>query len=54
MAYIDPALTQQQTIEKIGLKESVSGTRGLVFADPLCESLSGDLDRFIKTIGLLV
>ena len=47
-AYIDPALSQQQTIEKMGLGESVSGTRGLVFADPLCETLSGNLGPFYR------
>lgn len=47
-AYIDAALSQQQTIERLGLGESVSGTRGLVFADPLCETLSGDLGPFYK------
>jgi len=46
--YIDMALTQQQTAEKIGLGESVSGTRGLVFSDPLCTSLSGDLGSFYQ------
>ena len=45
-AYINPALSQQQTIERLGLGESVAGTRGLVFGDPLCESLSGDLGPF--------
>ncbi|MBT3531590.1 MAG: TonB-dependent receptor [Gammaproteobacteria bacterium] len=45
-AYIHPALSQQQTIEKMGLGENVSGTRGLVFADPLCESLSGNYGDF--------
>jgi outer membrane receptor protein involved in Fe transport len=45
-AYIHPALSQQQTIEKIGLGENVSGTAGLVFADPLCESLSGSSGDF--------
>ena len=47
-AYIDPALSQQQTVEKMGLGETVSGTRGLVFADPLCKSLSGDLGPFYQ------
>ena len=47
-AYIDAALSQQQTIEKMGLGETVSGTRGLVFADPLCKSLSGDLGPFYQ------
>ena len=45
-AYINPGLSQQQTIEKMGLGESVSGTQGLVFADPLCESLSGNYGEF--------
>ncbi len=45
-AYINPALSQQQTIERLGLGESVAGTRGLVFGDPLCETLSGDLGPF--------
>jgi iron complex outermembrane receptor protein len=45
-AYINPALSQQQTIERLGLGESVTGTRGLVFGDPLCETLSGDLGPF--------
>ena len=40
-AYIDPALSQQQTIERMTLGESVAGTAGLVFSDPLCESVSG-------------
>jgi iron complex outermembrane recepter protein len=40
-AYIDFPLTQQQTIERMTLGESVSGTAGVVFSDPLCESLSG-------------
>ncbi|MFK7864916.1 MAG: TonB-dependent receptor [Pseudohongiellaceae bacterium] len=45
-AYIDPALSQQQTIERLGLDESVSGTRGLVFTDPLCSSTSGNFGQF--------
>jgi len=45
-AYINPALSQQQTIERLGLGESIAGTRGLVFGDPLCETLSGDLGPF--------
>lgn len=45
-AYIHPALSQQQTLEKISLGENVSGTAGLVFADPLCESLSGGYSDF--------
>jgi len=45
-AYIDPLLTQQQTIERMTLGESVSGTAGIVFSDPLCESLSGENGSF--------
>ncbi|MFK7864915.1 MAG: TonB-dependent receptor [Pseudohongiellaceae bacterium] len=45
-AYIDPALSQQQTIERLGLGESVAGTRGLVFTDPLCSSSSGNFGDF--------
>lgn len=45
-AYIDPALSQQQTIERLGLNESVAGTRGLVFTDPNCNSLSGNFGEF--------
>ncbi|GAB5500174.1 MAG: TonB-dependent receptor [Pseudohongiellaceae bacterium] len=45
-AYIDPALSQQQVQERLALDESVSGTRGIVFTDPLCESLSGNLGEF--------
>jgi len=45
-AYINSALSRQQTIERLGLGESVAGTRGLVFGDPLCETLSGDLGPF--------
>ena len=40
-AYIHPALTAQNTAERFGLGESISGTRGFVWADPLCETLSG-------------
>jgi len=45
-AYINPALSQQQTIERLGLGESVAGTRGLVFSDPLCSTQSGNLGQF--------
>lgn len=45
-AYIHPELTQQQTLERISLGESVSGTAGFVFADPLCETLSGNNGQF--------
>ena len=45
-AYISPSLSQQQTVERLGLGESVAGTRGLVFSDPLCSTLSGDLGSF--------
>ena len=54
MAFIDPALTQQQTIEKIGLKESVSGTRALSSPTLFVRRSQETLDRFIKTIDLLV
>lgn len=40
-AYIHPALTAQNTAERFGLGESISGTSGFVWADPLCETLSG-------------
>ncbi len=45
-AYIDLPLTQQQTMERMTLGESVSGTAGVVFSDPLCESLSGEAGNF--------
>jgi len=45
-AYIHPALSYQQTVEKMGLGESVSGTQGFVFADPLCESQAGNYGDF--------
>lgn len=45
-AYINPALSQQQTMEKLALGESVAGTNGFVFSDPLCESLSGGYGDF--------
>lgn len=45
-AYIDPALSAQQTQERLSIDESVSGTRGIVFSDPLCESLSGNFGEF--------
>lgn len=45
-AYIDPALSAQQTQERIALGESVGGTAGLIFSDPLCESLSGNFGEF--------
>jgi outer membrane receptor protein involved in Fe transport len=45
-AYIDQALSRQQTGERIGLGESVGGTAGLIFSDPLCESLSGNSGQF--------
>ncbi|MDP6537286.1 MAG: TonB-dependent receptor [Gammaproteobacteria bacterium] len=45
-AYINVPLTTQNRIERAGLGESISGTRGIVWSDPLCETLStakGDL-----------
>ncbi|MEX2470297.1 MAG: TonB-dependent receptor [Pseudohongiellaceae bacterium] len=45
-AYIHPELSAQQTMERIALGENVSGTSGIVFADPLCESLSGNYGDF--------
>lgn len=45
-AFIDLPLTQQQTIERMTLGESVTGTAGVVFSDPQCESLSGENGSF--------
>ncbi len=45
-AYIDPALSAQQTQERIALGESVGGTAGLIFSDPLCEQLAGNSGQF--------
>ncbi len=45
-AYIDQALSFQQTSERLALGESVGGTAGLIFSDPLCETLSGNQGQF--------
>lgn len=45
-AYINPELSARQTAERISLGESVAGTNGLVFSDPLCETLSGSQGQF--------
>lgn len=40
-AYINFPLTAQNKAERFALGESISGTQGIVWADPLCETLSG-------------
>jgi len=40
-AYINGPLTAQNKAERAALGESISGTRGIVWSDPLCETLSG-------------
>ena len=44
--YLDMAITGQNRMERVGLGESITGTRGLVFSDPLCESTSGNFGSF--------
>ena len=41
MDYLDMALTGQNKAERAGIGEAAGGTRGFVYSDPLCESLSG-------------
>lgn len=45
-AFINPALTAQNRAERVALGESISGTAGIVWSDPLCESLSGPRGDF--------
>lgn len=45
-AYINLPLTAQNQAERVGLGESISGTRGIVWTDPLCETLSGNNGDF--------
>ncbi len=40
-AFINGPLTAQNRAERVELGESISGTTGIVWADPLCETLSG-------------
>ncbi|NKB33206.1 MAG: TonB-dependent receptor plug domain-containing protein [Pseudomonadales bacterium] len=40
-AYINLPLTAQNQTERFGLGESISGTNGVVWTDPLCETLAG-------------
>ena len=46
--YIDFPLTTQNKTERAGLGESISGTNGTVWTDPLCESSSGQFGSFYK------
>ncbi|MXX05676.1 MAG: TonB-dependent receptor [Gammaproteobacteria bacterium] len=57
-AYINFGLTGQNIAERIALGETVSGTQGTVFSDPLCETLSGNhgdffIDNRFSNLGRL-
>lgn len=45
-AYINFGLTGQNIAERLALGETVGGTQGTVFSDPLCETLSGNHGQF--------
>ncbi len=47
-AYIDLALTAQNQAERFALGESISGTNGVVWSDPLCDTLSGNSGGFFR------
>ena len=44
--FINGPLTAQNRTERASLGESISGTRGIVWSDPLCEELSGPSGDF--------
>lgn len=45
-AYINLPLTAQNQAERFALGESIAGTNGVVWSDPLCETLSGPSGDF--------
>ena len=45
-AYVNVPLTTQNRTERFALGESISGTNGIVWSDPLCETLSGPSGDF--------
>jgi len=45
-SYLDMALTGQNKAEKAGLSESIAGTQGMIYSDPLCESSAGNFGSF--------
>ena len=45
-AYLDMALTGQNKQERASIGEAFGGTRGFVYSDPLCESVSGNFGQF--------
>jgi len=45
-AYINQPLTAQNRAERVARGESIAGTSGIVWTDPLCESLSGSSGQF--------
>lgn len=45
-AYINVPLTTRNRTERFGLGESITGTNGIVWSDPLCESLSASKGSF--------
>ena len=45
-AYINLPLSGRNRTERVQLGESIRGTQGLIFADPLCETLAGNNGSF--------
>ena len=45
-AYVNLGLTTQNITERLELGETVGGTQGTVFSDPLCDTLSGNNGSF--------